>query len=98
MALDGTEEQDPGRRDRPLTSDEIAPADSMNALRETNSRLERDLTWFKLSCEKAELEKATLECELSACKDEIFGLLPPGQVPDSEISNEWNELTASIDQ
>lgn len=98
VALGGTKEQDPDKQERPSTSEEAAPADSLKCLLETNSRLERDLGLFKLSCDNAELEKARLESELSACKDEIFGLLPPGQVPESEIRHDWNELAASIDQ
>ena len=70
----------------------------MKALLETNSRLEKDLALLKLSCDNAEHEKARLERELSACKDEIFGLFPPGQVPESEIRHDWKELAASIDQ
>ncbi|KAL8784772.1 MAG: hypothetical protein Q9195_008908 [Heterodermia aff. obscurata] len=98
MATDGTMGQDPAREDRPSTSGGTALADSMEALLETNSRLERDLTSLKLSCDNAELEKTRLEGELSACKDEIFSLLPPGQVPESEIRSKWNELTARVDQ
>lgn len=37
-----------------------------------------------------------LSAELQTCKDELFNLQPPNQVPDTDISAEWKVLRSSI--
>lgn len=46
----------------------------------------------------AQLRAKELAEELKKCKDELFGLQPPSQVPDTQIISQWDMLCSNIVQ
>lgn len=81
-----------------LEHDKIEIASCLNSSREEVGKLQKRQFDTEESLHAYRMKAEDLDRELVACKDEIFGLQPPGQVTDAEICQEWEDLCAHIDQ
>ena len=65
-------------------------------LDEQRSQDEEDLKKLREQCAKLESQNTGLRQDLQKCKDDLFRLQPASQVPDSEISDQYEALSNAI--